>query len=121
MKKTPWVVATMVVLTLMIAAPVSAHDGAGCAHDDPTIGALRECVVHAASEGHITSPAVTKVLLAELDAAQAALDRGRPRVAINLLRAFIWTVQAQSGKHIAAEHAAHLIEHAQMVIQALSQ
>jgi hypothetical protein len=37
------------------------------------------------------------------------------------LQAFIQNVEAQAGKHIVAEHAGHLVEHATMVIAALSQ
>ena len=43
--------------------------------------------------------------MAKLDAAQAAFDRGQTHVAVNLLNAFINEVNAQSGKHIAADHA----------------
>jgi hypothetical protein len=57
--------------------------------------------------------------LAELQAAQVALDRGRPRVAVALLEVFITEVRALSGKAIEPEHAAHMIEHARLVIQAL--
>lgn len=83
-----------------------------CVHA-PTISSLRTCVQHAADEG------ITNSLLAKLDAAQAALDRGQTGAAINLLGAFIHEVQAQAGKHIVQEHAGDLVEHAQMVIQAL--
>ena len=40
-------------------------------------------------------------------------------MAVNLLRAFTNEVNAQAGKHIAADHAGHLVEHAQKVIAAL--
>jgi hypothetical protein len=40
-------------------------------------------------------------------------------VAIHVLEAFVQQVAAQAGQHIAAEHAAHLLEHAQMAIDAL--
>jgi hypothetical protein len=85
----------------------------------PTIAALTTCVEHAASQGLITSQGVTNSLLAKLDAAQAALDRGQTSVAINDLQAFIYEVQAQSGKHIDSMHAQHMVMHAQLVIQAL--
>ncbi len=62
---------------------------------------------------------MTNSLLAKLDAAQAAEDRGQTGTAINLLGAFIHEVQAQAGKHIEATHAEHMVMHAQMVIQAL--
>lgn len=108
-------------MSLLSTAPVLAQGGDACPQHDATVQALRECVMHAAAEGHITNAGVTQSLLAKLDAAQAALDRGQSNVALNQLRAFIREVQAQSGKYILAEHAAHLVEHAQQVIQVLSQ
>jgi predicted negative regulator of RcsB-dependent stress response len=89
-----------------------------CVHA-PTIDSLEACVEHAASQGFITSKGVTNSLLAKLDTAQAALDRGQTAVAVNKLEAFIHEVQAQSGKHIDPMHAQHLVMHAQIVIQAL--
>ena len=85
----------------------------------PTIASLTTCVEHAASQGIITSQGVAHSLLAKLDAAQAAVDRGQTSVAINKLQAFIHEVQAQAGKHIDAMHAQHMVMHAQLVIQAL--
>jgi hypothetical protein len=76
-------------------------------------------VQHAASEGHIDSSGVTTSLLSKLSAAQVALNRGQTSVAVYLLRAFINEVQAQSGIHIHAEHAQHMIAHANQVITAL--
>jgi len=89
-----------------------------CVHE-PTISSLTACVQHAAAEGFIDNQGVTNSLLAKLDAAQAAQDRGQTGTAINLLGAFIHEVQAQAGKHIEATHAEHMVMHAQMVIQAL--
>jgi len=89
-----------------------------CVHA-PTIDSLKICVEHAASQGFIDNQGVTNSLLAQLDTAQAALDRGQTSVAINTLQAFINEVQAQAGKHIDQPHAGHLVEHAQLVIQAL--
>jgi hypothetical protein len=89
-----------------------------CVHA-PTISSLRTCVQHAADQGFIDNQGVTNSLLAELDAAQAAQDRGQTSVVINQLDAFIHEVQAQAGKHIDSMHAQHLVMHAQMVFQAL--
>jgi hypothetical protein len=89
-----------------------------CDHT-PTVAALRHCVMHAAEMGHITSAGVAQSLFAKLDGAQAALDRGQPAVAVNKLRAFIQEVRAQAGRHIEAQHAAHMIMHAEHVIAAL--
>ena len=85
----------------------------------PTIASLATCVEHAASQGIITSQGVANSLLAKLDAAQSALDRGQTSAAISNLQAFINEVQAQAGKHIDAMHAQHMVMHAQLVIQAL--
>jgi hypothetical protein len=85
----------------------------------PTIAALTTCVEHAANQGLITSQGVANSLLAELNAAQAAFDRGQTSVAINDLQAFIYEVQAQAGVHIDSMHAQHMVIHAQLVIQAL--
>jgi hypothetical protein len=85
----------------------------------PTIASLEAWVEHAAQQGFIDNQGITNSLLAKLDAAQAAFDRGQTSVAINKVQAFINEVQAQAGKHIEQMHAGHLVEHAQMVIQAL--
>jgi hypothetical protein len=90
-----------------------------CALTPPTIASLTTCVEHCASQGLITSQGVANSLLAKLDAAQAAVDRGQTPVAINELQAFIHEVQAQAGKHIDSMHAQHMVMHAQLVNQAL--
>ena len=115
------VILTLVTLSLTAVQPALAQSGDGCTHDSATIGSLQDCVQHAAQEGHIDNPGVTQNLLAKLEAAQAAVDRGQPAVAINILQAFIQEVQAQAGKHIVSEHAGHLVGHTQVVIQALSE
>ena len=85
----------------------------------PTVAALRDCVTHATSEGLIDNAGVAHSLFAKIDAAQAAVDRGQPSVAANILDAFVQETQAQAGRHIDATHAAHMIMHAQAVIAAL--
>jgi hypothetical protein len=104
--------------SFLLATPVLASDEHGCVHE-PTIQALRDCVAHASNAGHIDNQGVTQSLVAKLDAAQAALDRGQPTVAANTLKAFVQTVEAQAGKHIAAEHAEHLVMHARQVLDVL--
>lgn len=86
----------------------------------PTVASLYDCVQHAYAQGHINDAGVAQSLLAKLSAAQAAVNQGQPAVAVNILQAFIYEVQAQAGVHILADHAQHLVDHAQMVIQALS-
>jgi hypothetical protein len=109
---------TVVVLGVLVAGPAPAQAQDMCSHE-PTVQALRECVQHAIAEGHIDDSTIAQSLLAKLDAAQAALDRGQPAVAVQILRAFVYEVQAQAGVHIDAEHAAHMVMHAQIVIAAL--
>jgi hypothetical protein len=115
----PVILVALVGVGLLASGTARAQANVVCVHE-PTISSLRACVQHAADEGFIDNQGVTNSLLAKLDAAQAALDRGQTGVAINLLNAFIHEVQAQAGKHIQQEHAQHLVMHAQLVIQALS-
>lgn len=90
-----------------------------CEHHAATIESLRHCVEHASMMGHIDNEGVANSLLAKLSAAQAAVNRGEPDVAANILAAFVSEVQAQSGQHIATEHAGHMAMHAEQVIDAL--
>jgi len=110
----------LALIALGLAAPVPARAQAldDCPHA-PTITSLRTCVEHAADHGHIDNPGVVRSLIAKLDAAQAALDRGQTEVAVKTLEAFVHELDAQTDKHIVAEHAAHLRMHAQDVIVAL--
>lgn len=113
-------VLVIVVALLTMAAPAFANEEHTCDHGATTIESLHHCVMHAFDMGHIVKAGVSDSLLAKLDAAQAALDRGQPGAALDLLRAFINGVSAQAGKSIAADHAAHLVEHAQNVIAVLA-
>ncbi len=113
------VVLAFVTLSLMVVNPALAHNGEDCSHDAATISALRDCVQHAVDMAHIDNPGIANSLFAKLDAAQAAVDRSQPSAAVNQLKAFVKEVKAQAGKHIAAEHAEHLQQHAGLVIQAL--
>jgi hypothetical protein len=111
-------------LIVALAAVLSALAPARAAAEEmcamtPTVAALQECVHHAAGEGLINEPGVATSLLAKVRAAQAAVDRGQPAVATSILRAFVQEVSAQSGIHIEAAHAAHMVMHAQAVIAAL--
>ena len=100
-------------------APATADEMACPGTGMNTVQGLNMCVQHAISTGAITDPGVANSLLAELAAAQSAVDRGQPTVAANILRAFISEVQAQSGVHIEVAHAQHMVMHAQQVITAL--
>ena len=111
-----WVALTVVVVSLMAALPALA-ESMPC--DQTTIQSLSDCVQHAADMGHITNQGIVTSLLAKTDAAQAAFERGDAGTATNVLKAFILQVQAQSGISIDAEHAAHMVTHAENVIAAL--
>ena len=110
---------SIVAVLLLLAAPAFAAENHTCDHSNTTIESLHHCVMHAYDMGHITNAGVRDSLLAKLDAAQAALDRGQPGVAVNLLHAFVNQLNAQAGKHIVADHAIHLVDHARNVITAL--
>lgn len=113
-------VVTLALILFGFVAPVpaSAEVMGDCSHM-ATITALRTCVQHALDHGHIDSRGIARSLFAKLDAAQTALDRGQTSVAVRKLEAFVRQVDAQTGKHIGAEHAAHLRMHAEAVIAAL--
>jgi hypothetical protein len=108
----------VLLLSLALPAAASAQDMPDCPMT-PTISALSDCVQHAVQMGHITNAGIARSLLADLHAAQSALDRGQPRVAIVLLEVFVREVKHVSGRFIDPEHAAHLVRHAELVIQAL--
>ena len=113
---------TLTLIVLGLAAPVAARAQAmdDCPHaPTPTIASLRMCIQHAAEHGHIGNRGIARSLLAKLDAAQAAFDRNQTAVAVKKLEAFVHELDAQTGKHIIAEHATHLRMHAQDVIAAL--
>lgn len=112
------VVLTSVLLSLVATGPAVALTVDQC-HHEPSVAALRDCVQHAAAQGAIADPGLTQSLLAKLDAAQAAIVRGQPVVAVSILEAFLAEVKAQSGKHIVQPHTDHLLTHARLVIEAL--
>ena len=111
-------VAGLFSLTLLAAPSAHAEQTDSCPHL-ATIQSLRECVQQMSAEGVIDNQGIAQSLLAKLDAAQAAVDRGQPAVAINVLEAFVAEVTAQADNHIAEPHADHLIMHARLVLQAL--
>jgi hypothetical protein len=113
------VVIAFVALSFLTLTPALAEEMEMCAHES-TIASLQECVQHAYHLGHIDNQGIANSLLSKLDAAQTALARGETTTAANLLNAFINQVQAQAGKHISAEHAQHMIMHAQEVLAKLS-
>ena len=84
-----------------------------------TIASLVVCVEHCVANGFINNQGVANSLTSELNAAQAAQNKGQNGTAINLLGAFIHEVLAQAGKHILQPHAQHMVTQAQGVIQTL--
>jgi glycerol-3-phosphate O-acyltransferase len=124
LKKTLIIVAVALLAVGVMAfrpAVAAAEEMEGPGHGMNTVQSLAMCVEHAASMGAITEAGVANSLLAKVAAAQAAVDRGQPAVAVDILQAFIYEVQAQAGVHIEAEHAQHMIAHAEQVIAALQQ
>jgi hypothetical protein len=113
-----WFLAGALALAGLLAPYPSAADDE-CPNHEPSVAALRTCVEHAFAAGHITSAGVAAGLLAKLDAAQGALDRGQPNTAAAQLQAFIREVQAQGGRHIEPPHDRHLLMHAEAVLAAL--
>lgn len=68
-------------------------------------------------------PRMENSLLAKVDAAQAALDRGNTnsaKVAMNNLKALLSEVNAQTGKQISADAAVEIITQANKIIAALA-
>ena len=110
------VLVLVALLVMATALPVFAMEDHTCSHDMSTIASLHHCVAHALEMGHITNAGVANSLMAKIYAAQAALDRGQPATAANILGALINEVQAQAGVHIDAMHADHMVMHAQMIL-----
>jgi hypothetical protein len=69
--------------------------------------------------GWIASDAMLHSLVVKLEAAQAAVDRGQPDVAIHNMESFIHEVEAQTGKALTVQGAEHLLHDAEWVIQSL--
>ena len=114
-------VVSSLLIGVLSATPARAQPLMDTCQHAATIASLRACVQHATDQGVIDNQGIARGLLATLDAAQVAVDRGQPGVAVNILAAFVRQVDAQAGKHIAEPHADHLVMHAQLVIAALQQ
>lgn len=119
MKKVTFLLA-LVILSLVGARPALAEAGMQCTQEMSTVGSLQMCVQHAYEQGLIDNGGAAQSPIAKLAAAQMAVERGEPAVAINILQAFVQEVEAQTGKHIQADHAMHMAHHAEMVIAALA-
>ena len=114
---TRWIgfAAIVIALSMFGTGTAVAQEASACPMTH-TVQSLHDCVLHARQIGAINNDGIVASLLAKLDAAQAAVDRGQPKVAIQLLQAFIQEVEAQTNVHIAQPHAGHLVMHAEMVI-----
>lgn len=120
MKRIVWTL-LVALLVFSFAVPASAQDDMDtCPHGSATISDLRACLEHAVMMGFVDNQGVALSLFAKIDAAQAALDNGQSMAAVDILGSLIDQLGAQSGVHIDAEHAAHMITHTQQVIAALS-
>jgi hypothetical protein len=108
----------LLIVVTPVASRAAAQESDTCP-TEATIASLQTCVLHAAQMGCIDNAGVTQSLLAELDAAASAADRGQPLVAVQAIQAFMNEVTVQAGVHIDAEHAEHMLAHARAVIQAL--
>ena len=119
--KLVWSVLAVFVAVMLLAAPVLAADP--CQMDPasmaPTPDALIAHIGHARSMGHIDNGGIANALTSQVTAAKAALARGNKAAAVNSLRGTLNLVQAQAGKHIAAECAPHLTDQTKAVIAAL--
>ena len=81
-----------------------------------TVQSLIQSVNRFYQEGKINDAGVQTSLIDQLNKAQAYLNKGKTRSAVDTLNAFIKAVKAQSGKHIKANAAGLLITDAKWVI-----
>ena len=81
-----------------------------------TPDSIKADVNAAGASGAIDNAGVATALVAQLDAAAAARANAQCTTAANIYSAFINTVKAQSGAHVAAATAAQLISEAQFLI-----
>ncbi len=82
---------------------------------------LRELILYSIASGDI-APEMEESLLAKVDAAIAALDRGDPpgvKLVLNDLKALVNQVEAQTDKKIETATAAEIIARANLIIAAL--
>ena len=112
------VVSGIALTVLLAATPVQAASMTQC-QPVATLSSLKACVHHAAQVGGITSAHVTHTLLEQVKSAQEAVEDHHSGAAIERLEQFMHEVRVQTGVSIQPDHAAHLIMHAQLVINAL--
>jgi hypothetical protein len=105
---------------------VSAVDQAGNTASHPvnfrviaTVGSLITTVNVFVADGRINDSNTANGLLAKLNDAQDAIDRGKNTVGVNKLREFIDQVNGRAGRSIAPDAAQLLVTDAQYVIGTL--
>ena len=81
-----------------------------------TIGGMAKVISAFSASGDINSSGIVTALSSKLNVAQNFIDSGDNQTAINVMDAFIYQVQAQSGKHISTAAANALILDAQAVM-----
>jgi len=108
-------------LSLSLVSRAHASEEMDCDHsmDHTMVESLYHCVHHAAEMGHITNVGVANSLLVKIAAADDARVRQKTNAAVRILQAFINEVEAQAGVHIFPMHAAHMVWHAEQIIDAL--
>jgi len=84
-----------------------------------TVGSLMTTVNGFVTDGRINDSSAANGLLAKLNDAQDAIDKGKNNVAVNKLREFIDQVNGRAGRSIAADAAQLLVADAQYVIGTL--
>lgn len=81
-----------------------------------TPAAMTTTVANMLTDGLIANGGVANALISSLDNAQAQLDSGNTRAAINMLDSLINRIRAQSGRQIDADAAAELIGYLEAMI-----
>jgi hypothetical protein len=84
------------------------------------IASLLRDLDEACEGGDIAPRGICRSLQAKLQAAEAALERGQPRTAVNQLRAFLAQLKAQRSKHVSEAAYQRLKSGAEALIAALS-
>lgn len=108
-------------LAVAIMAGALVQAGAASAHEGciMTLDTLAECVTHHREGDEIYSEGAYTSLIAKVNAAVDARDRGNTEAAGNILSAFISEVEALESKQIAPEAAEHMVAHAEEALENL--
>ena len=111
------------VALVALAVGALAQVGMAFAHEEEkcemTLDTLVECVTHHWERGEIYNEGVYQSLIAKVNAAVDARDRGDIEAAANILSAFISEVEILKSTQIAPEAAEHMIAHAEEALENL--